>query len=75
MSNAPSMHRPSSSVVYNRARYAAEMREALERWAERVAAILAQKSAHVDTVMAAGGLFNPNVSRGAGGIYERRLAR
>ena len=48
--NHVSGHRAGVAGVYNRARYAAEMREALERWAEHVTALPAQKPAHVATV-------------------------
>lgn len=41
--NHVSGHRAGVAGIYNRARYAAEMREALERWAEHVAALPAQK--------------------------------
>ncbi|MGY3529817.1 MULTISPECIES: tyrosine-type recombinase/integrase [Bradyrhizobium] len=41
--NHVSGHRAGVAGVYNRARYVAEMREALERWAEYVTALPAQK--------------------------------
>jgi integrase len=45
--NHVSGHRAGVAGVYNRARYATEMREALQRWAEHVAALPAQKLAKV----------------------------
>ncbi|WP_245321384.1 hypothetical protein [Bradyrhizobium sp. NAS96.2] len=41
--NHVSGHRAGVAGVCNRARYAAEMREALERWAEHVAALPVRK--------------------------------
>lgn len=65
--NHVSGHRAGVAGVYNRARYAAEMRGALERWAEHVTALPAQKLAHVDT---AGASFShPRVSDGAVGVH------
>ena len=60
--NHVSGHRAGVAGVYNRARYAAEMREALERWAEHVAAIPAQKQgcagagSHPDSLHEAAGV-------------------
>jgi hypothetical protein len=42
--NHVSGHRAGVAGVYNRARYAAEMRKALESWAEHVVALPAQKA-------------------------------
>lgn len=63
--NHVSGHRAGAAGVYNRARYAAEMREALERWAEHVTALLTQKPAHVDYAIAGASLSHPSVSRRA----------
>jgi hypothetical protein len=41
--NHVSGHRAGVAGVYNRARYAAEMRDALQRWAEHLAALPARK--------------------------------
>ena len=41
--NHVSGHRAGVAGVYNRARYATEMREALQRWAQHVAALTVQK--------------------------------
>jgi integrase len=68
--NHVSGHRAGVAGVYNRARYAAEMREALERWAEHVTALPAQKSAHVNTVIAGASLSHPGVSHGAVGVHS-----
>ena len=48
--NHVSGHRAGVAGVYNRARYAAEMREALERWGEYVLALAAQKPASAQIV-------------------------
>ena len=45
--NHVSGHRAGVAGVYNRARYAAEMREALQLWAQYVAALAAQKPGEV----------------------------
>ena len=50
--NHVSGHRAGVAGVYNRARYAAEMREALQRWAQHVAALPVQRAGRADTVLA-----------------------
>lgn len=68
--NHVSGHRAGVAGVYNRARYAAEMREALERWAKHVAALSAQKPRRADIVMAGASLFHPGFSNGAAGVHS-----
>jgi hypothetical protein len=41
--NHVSGHRAGVAGIYNRARYAGEMREALERWSDHIAAITARE--------------------------------
>ncbi|MCW2356928.1 integrase [Bradyrhizobium elkanii] len=67
--NHVSGHRVGVAGVYNRARYAAEMREALERWAKHVAALPAPKSGHVRTVIAGAGLSYAGVSHGVVAVH------
>lgn len=43
--NHASGHRAGVAGVYNRARYEAEMREALDRWASEVSRIVADRAA------------------------------
>lgn len=49
--NHVSGHRAGVAGVYNRARYATEMREALEHWAEHVATLPAPETRHADIVI------------------------
>ncbi|MHB0772917.1 tyrosine-type recombinase/integrase [Bradyrhizobium sp. 1.27L] len=73
--NHVSGHRAGVAGVYNRARYAAEMREALERWAEHVATLPAQKPGGADIVIASA-ILSSGTSHGAVGfIPSSRLAR
>jgi integrase len=44
-------HRAGVAGVYNRARYATEMREALERWAEYIAGLPVQTPEHGGTIL------------------------
>ncbi|MBR1033098.1 site-specific integrase [Bradyrhizobium liaoningense] len=67
--NHVSGHRAGVAGVYNRAKYAAEMREALGRWAEHVSALLAQKPGKVGIEIAGSDLSHTGVSYGAVGVY------
>ncbi len=66
--NHVSGHRAGVAGVYNRARYAAEMREALERWAQHVAALPAQKPGKIGIVIAGSDLSHTGVAHGAVGV-------
>lgn len=68
--NHVSGHRAGVAGVYNRARYATEMRKALQRWAEHVTALLAQKPAHVDNVIAGAALSDLRCLHEAVGIHS-----
>ncbi|MGY3149070.1 hypothetical protein ACVWYQ_006069 [Bradyrhizobium sp. USDA 3397] len=65
--NHVSGHRAGVAGVYNRARYAAEMREALERWAQHVAALPVQKPGRADPVIVGTEPFHPDLS----GIHSK----
>jgi hypothetical protein len=67
--NHVSGHRAGVAGVYNRARYAAEMREALERWAEYVAALPAPKMGQVGIVIGGAGFSHPGLSYGTAGDH------
>jgi integrase len=67
--NHVSGHRAGVAGVYNRARYAAEMRRALERWAEHITALPAQRPAHVDTVIGGADFSHPGLSHAAIGLH------
>ncbi|MGY4447927.1 integrase [Bradyrhizobium sp. i1.3.1] len=67
--NHVSGHRAGVAGVYNRARYAAEMREALERWAEYVAALPAQRAGRADTVIAGASPSHPGFTHGAARVH------
>jgi integrase len=58
-------HRAGVAGVYNRARYAAEMREALQRWAQHVAALPAQRAGRADTVISGASLARPGFTHEA----------
>lgn len=62
--NHVSGHRAGVAGVYNRARYAAEMREALQCWAEHVAALPAQRPGH------AGAGPRPDFFQQAAGVHS-----
>ncbi|WP_233475280.1 tyrosine-type recombinase/integrase [Bradyrhizobium brasilense] len=65
--NHVSGHRAGVAGVYNRARYAAEMREALQRWAKHVADLPAPKPRHVEPGITGAGLSHPGSSQEAPG--------
>ena len=68
--NHVSGHRAGVAGVYNRARYATEMREALERWAEHVVALPVQKMGQADIVIAGAGLSHTGFALGAAGVHS-----
>jgi len=63
--NHVSGHRAGVAGVYNRARYAAEMREALQLWAQYVAALPVQWPGRADTVISGDSLARPGFTHGA----------
>jgi integrase len=63
--NHVSGHRAGVAGVYNRARYAAEMREALQLWAQHVAALPVQWPGRADTVISGDSLARPGFTHGA----------
>jgi integrase len=68
--NHVSGHRAGVAGVYNRARYATEMREALQRWAQHVAALPAQKPRKVDSVISGSSHSHTGVPHGAVGVHS-----
>ncbi|WP_229159127.1 tyrosine-type recombinase/integrase [Bradyrhizobium brasilense] len=68
--NHVSGHRAGVAGVYNRARYAAEMREALQRWAQHVAALPAHRPAKVGIVVAGPDISHTGILPGAVGVHS-----